>query len=196
MGDLIDILADVADPIRSPPMRPAMPPGVPAFFLELIHRCWNPEPEARPSFETISADLRYADAPTLINTLLARMEATARDTALVRTMFPPTVAAALREGRKVEPESFSAVTMFFSDVVGFTDLSSSLPPELVTDMLTRLYTAFDKLAIQYGLWKLEVIGDAVRPLPCLRPLSSSKVPPSLSLLTPPPPPCFCFPSSI
>ena len=41
------------------------------------------------------------------------------------------VAAALREGRAVEPESYDCVTIFFSDIVGFTNISGILQPQEV-----------------------------------------------------------------
>ena len=42
------------------------------------------------------------------------------------------VSAALREGRPVEPEPYDCVTIFFSDIVGFTSLSSRMQPQQVT----------------------------------------------------------------
>lgn len=37
---------------------------------------------------------------------------------LLRNMLPPAVANALREGTKIDPTTYEAVTMFFSDVKG------------------------------------------------------------------------------
>ena len=65
------------------------------------------------------------------------------------------VAAALKEGRSVEPESHASVTIFFSDIVSFTTLSKKMQPEAVMGMLGRLYTAFDELTLQHGLFKVE-----------------------------------------
>jgi class 3 adenylate cyclase len=63
-------------------------------------------------------------------------------------------------GERVPPERKEAVTMYFSDVVGFTNLSAALPPEKVSDLLDRLYLRLDELADRLGVYKLETIGDA------------------------------------
>ena len=52
------------------------------------------------------------------------------------------------------------VTIFFSDIVRFTDISRALSPVKVCNMLDRLYLAFDDLANKHEVFKVETIGDA------------------------------------
>ncbi len=61
---------------------------------------------------------------------------------------------------QVEPVKIKAVTLFFSDIVGFVTLSSRMDEGRVSDLLNRLYTRFDDLAHYHRVYKLETIGDA------------------------------------
>lgn len=79
---------------------------------------------------------------------------------LLRDIFPPHIADALREGRKVEQEKHECVTIFFSDIVGFSAISRDLTPDGVADMLDRLYSRFDELTRLHDIFKMETIGDA------------------------------------
>ena len=79
---------------------------------------------------------------------------------LLHEVFPSHVAKALMEGRKVEPESKECVTIFFSDIVGYTELGGSMEPHQVMNMIDRLYTKFDALSEKYDVFKVETIGDA------------------------------------
>jgi hypothetical protein len=36
---------------------PSLPDNTPLFLAELIHRCWNPNPEDRPSMQEITTIL-------------------------------------------------------------------------------------------------------------------------------------------
>ena len=79
---------------------------------------------------------------------------------LLRDIFPPHIADALREGRKVEQETHECVTIFFSDIVGYSAISRDLTPDGVADMLDRLYSRFDELTRLHDIFKMETIGDA------------------------------------
>ena len=57
-------------------------------------------------------------------------------------------------------ETHNNVTIFFSDIVRFTDISRVLPPVKVMAMLDRLYLKFDALADKHEIFKVETIGDA------------------------------------
>ncbi|KAL3777632.1 hypothetical protein ACHAWO_012521 [Cyclotella atomus] len=57
-------------------------------------------------------------------------------------------------------ERYKMVSIFFSDIFGYTKLSSEMSPTEVMKMLNDLYTKFDELAAKHKVYKLETIGDA------------------------------------
>jgi len=68
------------------------------------------------------------------------------------------VADALKMGRTPDPEPYPCVSIFFSDVCGYTDICSKLAPQEVMNMLHRLYSRFDALAQELMLFKVETVG--------------------------------------
>lgn len=80
--------------------------------------------------------------------------------ALVDQILPRKVAEQIVAGKTVEPESFDEVTIFFSDVVGFTNICAAVKPIQVVRMLNELYTVMDYCCQLFPLYKVETIGDA------------------------------------
>ena len=80
---------------------------------------------------------------------------------LLNELMPPNVARKLMANEPVEPEAFQAVTIFFSDIVGFTSISSKSSPLEVINMLNTLYRSFDETLDMYNVYKVETIGRLV-----------------------------------
>ena len=73
---------------------------------------------------------------------------------------PPSIAAAMLDGREVPPISTASSSLFYSDIVGFTTISSILSAEKVSRMLDDLFKRLDRLAYLHGVQKVDVVGDA------------------------------------
>ncbi|KAI1292246.1 Guanylate cyclase 32E [Halotydeus destructor] len=144
--------------------------------------CWAEIPEDRPDFKTIRTKLRPI-RKGLKNNILDNMldlmerytnnleqlvdertdqlvEEKKKTEALLYDMLPRPVADQLRKGYKVEAESFDSVTIFFSDIVGFTKMSAASTPLEVVALLNDLYTLFDSIIESYDVYKVETIGDS------------------------------------
>ncbi|XP_067947353.1 guanylate cyclase soluble subunit beta-2-like [Watersipora subatra] len=79
---------------------------------------------------------------------------------LLHEMLPKRVATQLKQGKTVEAEKFGEVTIFFSDIVTFTNIASASTPMEIVGMLNSLYAKFDELSSIHDVYKVETIGDA------------------------------------
>ncbi|ROT75777.1 Atrial natriuretic peptide receptor B [Penaeus vannamei] len=92
-----------------------------------------------------------------------------RSDKLLYQMLPPTVAQQLKQRKQVSAETYESVTIYFSDIVGFTELvfgehaqcrSFSVNLPQVISLLNALYKMFDSRIELYEVYKIETIGDA------------------------------------
>ncbi|KAG2373994.1 hypothetical protein C9374_011659 [Naegleria lovaniensis] len=92
------------------------------------------------------------------NSLLAEEKKTSEN--LLRNILPESVAKKLKNGETFIAEKLPDITCFFSDMVGFTKLSSSMNAHQVVKMLSDIVNGFDSLTDKYELEKIKTIGDA------------------------------------
>ncbi|KAL2080486.1 hypothetical protein ACEWY4_024279 [Coilia grayii] len=149
---------------------------------QLMQRCWAEEPAERPDFSQIKVLLRKNNrgyGSNILDNLLSRMEQYANNLeelveertqayheekrkaeALLYQILPHSVAEQLKRGETVQAEAFDSVTIYFSDIVGFTALSAESTPMQVVTLLNDLYTCFDAIIDNFDVYKVETIGDA------------------------------------
>lgn len=79
---------------------------------------------------------------------------------LLLNTLPLKVVNDLKQNGKTEPESFEDVTVYFSDIVGFTNISSRLEPKMLIEELNEIFTGFDDIMEKHGCERIKTIGDA------------------------------------
>ncbi|XP_060988371.1 atrial natriuretic peptide receptor 2 isoform X6 [Dama dama] len=148
----------------------------------LMERCWAQDPAERPDFGQIKGFIRRFNkegGTSILDNLLLRMEQYANNLeklveertqayleekrkaeALLYQILPHSVAEQLKRGETVQAEAFDSVTIYFSDIVGFTALSAESTPMQVVTLLNDLYTCFDAIIDNFDVYKVETIGDA------------------------------------
>ncbi|XP_057366529.1 receptor-type guanylate cyclase Gyc76C-like [Daphnia carinata] len=163
-------------------VQPDIEMGCPEYIRSCMEDCWAELPDQRPDFPTIRDRLRKMREgmkPFIMDQLMEMMviyannlevlvnertqllyEEKQKTEDLLHRMLPKPVAQRLTRGYGIEPESYEAVTIYFSDIVGFTKMSAESTPFQVVNFLNDLYTLFDSIIQGYDVYKVETIGDA------------------------------------
>ncbi|XP_064535728.1 atrial natriuretic peptide receptor 1 isoform X1 [Drosophila montana] len=172
-------------PQLNKPFRPELDPcgDTKADVIGIIRRCWAEDLLERPDFNTLKSMIRKFnkdnETGNIVDNLLKRMEMYANNLEelveertqdyleekkkcekLLYQLLPQSVAAQLISGQPVVAETFDQVTIYFSDIVGFTAISAESTPMQVVQFLNDLYTCFDSIVENFDVYKVETIGDA------------------------------------
>lgn len=168
----------------TPAFRPTIKAeDVPRGLMKIINLCWAEDPATRPDFNKLKPAIKKISSgitsSNFLDNLLKRMEQYSENLEkiveektqsiidekmkaeeLLYQILPRYVADELKSGRFVKPEMFQSVSIFFSDIVGFTTLSAQSNPMEVVNLLNDLYSTFDSIINMYDAYKIETIGDA------------------------------------
>jgi serine/threonine protein kinase len=172
---------DILRAVLEKHLRPVVPNNAPQALHKILDRAWHHDPSKRPPFTEIMKKLKSAN-PNKQSVLDCMMETVEQyvhnleekvqertielDAAmknlesLLHKILPPAIADKLSRGEPINPETYECVTIYFSDICGFTSLSSQSSPMQVVAMLNELYTVFDAVIDNHDVYKVETIGDA------------------------------------
>ncbi|XP_023336661.1 receptor-type guanylate cyclase gcy-20 isoform X2 [Eurytemora carolleeae] len=144
-------------------------------LLSIIERCCDSSYCIKPDFNTLRQAVQRVESVTergVLECLLTSMEEYTdqleadyleekmKTEQLLYQLLPRSVVARLVEGQAFIAETFTSVTIYFSDIVGFTALSAQSTPLEIVDFLNDLYTVFDSIIDNFDVYKVETIGDA------------------------------------
>uniref|UniRef100_A0A0R3VYV4 Guanylate cyclase n=1 Tax=Taenia asiatica TaxID=60517 RepID=A0A0R3VYV4_TAEAS len=156
--------------------------SIPPAYKDILARAWAENPNLRPTFGDLNGEIQQMTKGKKTNivehmskmmedyscrleeqvkTRTQELEIEKRKKDLpIQRMLLPFVAEALKAGVAVAPEGYDEVSIDNSDIVGFTRISAMSTPLQVVDLLNDLCTLFDKTIANYGVYKIETIGDA------------------------------------
>lgn len=79
---------------------------------------------------------------------------------LLANMLPRAISDRLRRDGKTFADGIAECSVMFVDIVGFTKMSSKMPPDELVQLLDEIFSKFDELTVNAGLEKIKTIGDS------------------------------------
>lgn len=150
------------------------------MIRHILAEAWDQVPSSRPSFKKLLLMLEecYPASGGLIDNLITLLssysnnleiivlertkeieESKEKSEHLLSQLLPRNIAEDLKQGRKIIPELFECVTVFFSDIVDFAEILLESTPFEIVDFLNEMYNAFDNTVNKHNVYKVETICD-------------------------------------
>jgi class 3 adenylate cyclase len=135
--------------------------------LIMLHALFRRSKEIQESYDQISREKQafIEDQNRLLEDRVVQRTAelqaqTEKTEKLMLNILPKSIADRLKVGEEKISDSHMDATILFSDLVGFTKMSSGKTAEELVFLLNDLFTRFDQRALSLGLEKIKTIGDA------------------------------------
>jgi CheY-like chemotaxis protein len=104
--------------------------------------------------------LNLSESHKIIKTQIAEIAAEKDKTEkLLINTLPKKIVSDLKIFGKTEPELFQNVSVFFSDIIGFTETSNNLETRVLISELNEIFTEFDNIMEKYSCERIKTIGD-------------------------------------
>ena len=152
---LLGIIASLI--LMGPPTLLFAAPNMPTLVAALVSATF---------YVSVLGYFSFKQANTLIriqNELTERQKDAASLSRKLSKYLPPQVWGSIFSGQtdvKLQTQR-KKLTVFFSDIKGFAEISEELQPEALTDLLNSYFTEMSRIALKYGGTIDKFVGDAI-----------------------------------
>ncbi|XP_055348283.1 atrial natriuretic peptide receptor 1-like isoform X2 [Paramacrobiotus metropolitanus] len=182
INNMSEASAYVNKEIRGHPHTTPRPRSSTCCTMSLAARCCEQDAARRPSITVIRRilekvshrsgnksyfDLLLDNINSYANKLEIRfheqngflVEEMAKSAALLKEIFPPTIAEALRFGKSIPPESFESATVIFTKICDIGFITTEGHPETLFNILNEIYIVMDRILSRFDVYKVETISE-------------------------------------
>jgi adenylate cyclase len=115
---------------------------------------------ARAEGKLETLEILHQQNTNLMRALMAELdEERSESERLLLNILPEAIAKRLKTEPGIIADRFDAVSVLFSDIVGFTPLSETLSAREMVEWLNEVYSVFDTLVQDHDVEKIRTIGD-------------------------------------